>query len=153
MAMLVDTGVLPRAFVNSDPECASIRAAIQILMRRKELLYTTFQNVAEFCNVSTRTASARGGYGLTIKIVDARIAFIERLCLRVSENDDSYRIWRQLISKYQVNGVAVHDARLVAIMLAHNIQNVLTLNDRDFQRYASEGISVVSPRSIVAEAQ
>jgi predicted nucleic acid-binding protein len=41
----------------------------------------------------------------------------------------------------------VHDARLVAAMLAHGVPQLLTLNDRDFARYA--GISVVHPRDLV----
>ncbi len=150
MAVLIDTGVLLRAFVTADPQCAPIRAAIQKLRRQSETLCTTFQNVAEFCNVSTRPLSARGGYGLSVKVVDARIAFIERLCLRLSENDQSYQQWRRLISKYDVIGVAVHDARLVATMLTYGIKQVITVNDRDFRRYEPEGITAITPQSVVA---
>lgn len=61
------------------------------------------------------------------------------------ENERAYQNRKQLIAKYQVSGVAVHDARLVAMMLAHDVNRVLTINDRDFSRYAPDGIVVLLP--------
>lgn len=109
----------------------------------------SFQNVAEFINVSTRPTSARGGYGLPVKIVQARVAFIERLCRRLVEDDEVYQYWKHLVFKYNVTGVAVHDARLVAIMLAYRMKQVLTVNDRDFRRYEPEGITAVTPQALI----
>jgi hypothetical protein len=43
-----------------------------------------------------------------------------------------------------------HDARLVARMLVWQIENILTLNSRDFQRYQTEGINLVTPACIIA---
>jgi len=45
-------------------------------------------------------------------------------------------------------GVQVHDAHLVATMLAHNITHILTFNTFDFARYAPEGIVAVDPASV-----
>jgi predicted nucleic acid-binding protein len=149
MPVLVDTGVLLRAFVKADPHCRPIRTALQRLRRQDEELVASFQNVAEFINVSTRPTSARGGYGLPIKMVQARVGFIERLCRRLVEDDEAYQNWKHLVFKYNVTGVAVHDARLVAIMLAHGIKQVLTVNDRDFRRYEPEGIMAVTPQALI----
>jgi hypothetical protein len=55
---------------------------------------------------------------------------------------------KRLIARYGVVGKQVHDARLVAMMLTWQVENLLTLNDRDFQRYAPEGITIVTPASI-----
>jgi predicted nucleic acid-binding protein len=153
MPVLLDTGILLRAFVPADPDCGPIRSALRQLRRQNEELFTTFQNVAEFYNVSTRPVTARGGYGLPVKTVEARVAFIERLGPRMIENDDVYRQWKRLISNYKVTGVAVHDARLVAMMLAHGVGRVLTVNDRDFRRYEPEGIGVLTPQMLVEEAR
>ena len=149
MPVLVDTGILLRAFVKADPNCEPIRVALLKLRRQNEELIVAFQNVAEFFNVSTRPFSSRGGYGLPVKMVQARVSFIERLCGRVSEDDQTYQQWKHLASKYDLAGVAVHDARLVAIMLTHGIQRVLTINDRDFRRYEPEGISAITPQMLV----
>jgi len=43
--------------------------------------------------------------------------------------------WRTLLVKYDISGVPVHDARLAA-MRVHGVAKILTLNDRDFARYA-----------------
>jgi predicted nucleic acid-binding protein len=145
MPALVDTGILLRVFVKADPHCGPIRATLRQLRRQNEELVATFQNVAEFFNVSTRPYSARGGYGHSVGVVQTRVNFIERLCRRLSEDDQSYLRWKYLVSKYNLTGVAVHDARLVAIMLTHGVMSVLTINDRDFRRYEPEGISILTP--------
>jgi predicted nucleic acid-binding protein len=149
MGILLDTGILLRAFVRADPLNEPIRQAFALYRRQHEELLTTFQNVAEFSNVSTRPVSARGGYGIPVAKVTLRIRFIERLCRRLFENERSYEIWRQLIDRYDVTGVAVHDARLVAMMMAHGVDRILTANDRDFRRYEPEGIAIVTPESAI----
>lgn len=152
MGVLIDTGILLRAFVLSDPHCQPIRESFRLLRRQREEFFTSFQNVAEFTNVSTRPASARGGYGLSSLKVESRVRFIERLCRLVTEDPVAYAQWKQLVAKYQVSGVAIHDTRLVAAMLTHNVRRVLTLNEGDFRRYESEGIEVVTPKALLSKA-
>lgn len=150
MSILLDTGILLRAFVKADPLNPSIRQAIVEYRRQREDLVTAFQNVAEFSNVSTRPVSARGGYGIPVAKVALRVRFVERLCRRLFENERSYEIWRHLIDRYDLSGVSVHDARLVAIMQAHGVDRILTTIERDFRRYEPEGIVVVTPQSAAA---
>jgi len=42
--------------------------------------------------------------------------------------------------------VKVHDAKIVAAMKAHDIDNLLTYNTSDFKRY--DGIGAISPKDI-----
>src|SRR5471032_1355553 len=98
--------------------------------------------MAEFWNVSTRPID-KNGYGLSLERVAKRLALIERICDVVTEDDDSYRIWKGLLTAHAVAGVAVHDARLVSVMLSHGVLSVFTLNERDFRRY--NDISIVTP--------
>ena len=42
----------------------------------------------------------------------------------------------QLLAAYRVAGKQVHDANLVATMLAHGITRLLTFNAADFNRFA-----------------
>jgi predicted nucleic acid-binding protein len=144
MSVLVYTGILLRVFVKADPLNRSIRDALRKLRIENEELVTTFQNVAEFCNVSTRPVSARGGYGIPMTKVGMRVRFVERICRVLFENERSYSIWKNLVTKYDVSGVAAHDARLVAMMKAHSIDQILTVNDRDFRRYEPEQIVVLT---------
>jgi hypothetical protein len=53
------------------------------------------------------------------------------------------------VEEYDVIGKQVHDARLVAVMLAWQIENLLTLNDRHFRRFEPEGIAIVTPSDLV----
>ena len=61
------------------------------------------------------------------------------------DSADVYPVWRQLIVKYNVSGVQVHDARLVATMLVHDVKHILTFNTQDFTRYMPEEIIAVDP--------
>ena len=150
MPTLVDTRILLRGFVQKDPQYREKRRALVKLRRRGEVLLTSFQNIAEFVNVSTRPTSARGGYGLSFETTDIRVRFIESVCHVVTENPSSYDRWRELIARYGVSGVTVHDARLVALMLVHGAQQLLTLNERDFRRYEPEGIIIATPQSLIS---
>lgn len=60
-----------------------------------------------------------------------------------------FEIWRDLVTGLQVRGSKVHDARLVAVMLASEIRKVLTFDLKDFRRYRSYGIRAVSPADVV----
>ena len=44
-------------------------------------------------------------------------------------------MWRRLVLGYKIEGVSVHDARLVAFMIVHQVPRLLTLNIRDYKRY------------------
>ena len=87
--------------------------------------------------VDSRPPSARGGYGLSIAEAEHRLRIIERLFSVATETPTSYTFWRNLVRTYAVQGVQVHDARLVALMQAHSITHILTLNLADFVRYQS----------------
>ncbi|HJT34679.1 MAG TPA: hypothetical protein VJ783_21815 [Pirellulales bacterium] len=54
---------------------------------------------------------------------------------------------RLVVALQGVTGVAVHDARLVSVMLSHGVSDIFTLNERDFRRYP--GISILAPGNVV----
>ncbi|HLM81172.1 MAG TPA: hypothetical protein VK302_11125, partial [Terriglobales bacterium] len=53
-----------------------------------------------------------------------------------SENAASYALWKTLVIDNRVSGVQVHDARLVAVMRTHNIEQIMTFNVSDFTRFS-----------------
>jgi predicted nucleic acid-binding protein len=101
--------------------------------------------MAEFWTVSTRPPE-RHGYGLTPLEADRRARRIERAFTWLPDGEAVSREWRRLIVAHAVFGVQVYDARLVAVMEVHDVTHLLTLNDRDFARYA--GITVVHPSQV-----
>lgn len=148
MSSLLDTGILLRLADRRDEQHETVFRAVQSLISRREELLITTQNVAEFCNVATRPVD-NNGLGLAPDdALDLLEQQIEPICSILSEPDEAYAELKRLIAKYGVTGKQVHDARLVATMLVWQIENVLTLNERDFRRYESEGITIVTPTSI-----
>lgn len=149
MATLVDTCILLRAFDAHFLECRLIRQALRKALSEGDKLLVTVQNMAEFWNVMTRPLT-NNGQGLSPGQAKRRLAIVERLCEVVSEDRTSYSHWKRLVDELTVTGVAVHDARLVAVMLSLGVTRVLTLNDRDFRRYEQEGIGATTPQFYVA---
>ena len=151
MQYLIDAGVWLRLFDRTDSEHANIRTALQRLRSARHSLATCAQNIAEFWNVSTRPKTARGGYGKSVDVTERRVEFIERFATVLDDSPAAYRQWRDLLSQYHIQGTAVHDARLVALMHTVGIQSIVTLNVGDFARY--QGISVSQPRDIAVNLQ
>jgi predicted nucleic acid-binding protein len=135
MPYLIDTGVLLRIFDGEDPEYQIVQAMLKAIRRTGEELLTTSQNISEFWNVSTRPSTARGGYGKSIEATNRRVEFIEHFGTILSEPPEAYAEWRSLVLKHEVQGVQVHDARIVALMNVSKIDSIITLNRKDFTRY------------------
>lgn len=149
MRVLVDTGILLRVFDRTDPEHQrAIFRALRKLWSDGDELVTTAQNIAEFWNVSTRVATARGGFGLPVGVVEQRVKVIERLGAVLPFTTQAYQQWRSLLINYQIVGVSVHDARIVASMQEANITHILTLNDADFRRYSD--VSILMPKDVTS---
>ncbi len=150
MDYLIDTSVLLRLFDANDPENPAIRMALRLLLANGQSLVTRPQNIAEFWCVSTRPSTARGGYGQTLAATQRRVEFIERWGTILPESAATYVLWRALLTTYRIQGVAVHDARLVAMMQSLQISHILTLNKSDFLRYA--GLTVLTPAELLASS-
>jgi predicted nucleic acid-binding protein len=61
MLILADSGVFLRLMERNDPQHVAIRAMVSSLIARGDELVVATQNMAEFWNVCTRPAIARGG--------------------------------------------------------------------------------------------
>ncbi len=147
MIYLTDTNVLLRIAQPTNPDYNTAKAAVHQLKENGHHLYATPQNFVEFWNASTRPID-RNGFGFTPSKTDALLKHVEQLFPLLPDLPDMYAEWRQLVVNYGVSGVQVHDARLVATMLIHDVKHILTFNTRDFTRYAPEGIIAVDPANI-----
>ena len=153
MSFLLDSGILLRLADEHDPQHDLVETAVGILGNQREDLYITTQNIAEFWNVATRPA-VNNGLGLPPATVAGLFDdTIEPICAVLVELDTLAVEFRRLLTKYDVIGKQVHDARLVAMMVSWQINNVLTLNERNFRRYEPEGLAVISPASLITPGQ
>jgi len=146
-AYLLDTNVLLRLYQPNSPEFSPIRRAINSLHRANAALYYLSQNLVEFWNVSTRPI-AQNGYGLSPGETDKVARQIEKAFILLPDVERIHHEWRRLVLVYGVSGTKVHDARIVAAMIVHGVHHILTLDGRDFERYAE--IEMVSPEDIPA---
>jgi predicted nucleic acid-binding protein len=148
MRYLFDSGMLLRLGHRLDPGHSAARSALRVLRNRGDSVVSAPQNVAEFWNVATRPLAARGGYGLTFQETKKRLRMLERVLTVLPDAAATYSIWKGLIVAHAVRGVQVHDARLVAFMQAHGVNDIVTFNSKDFTRYA--GINVHTPAAFAA---
>jgi len=146
MAYLVDSNVFVRLLHRTDPHHELMRTAVRTLWGQGETLYFTSQNLGEFWSVCTRPATLRGGYGLPVAEVNRRARCIERCYSLLPDTVGVHAEWRRLLVTHAVQGVSVHDARLVAAMKVHDITHILTLDDKDFARYTE--IAAVHPQNV-----
>ena len=148
MDYLIDTGILLRLFDNSDLLCPAIRQSLRHLRRKGHRFFVTQQNIAEFWNVSTRPQSSRGGFGQSISVTARRIAFIEGITRILTESEQSFTVWKNLVFEHGIRGSSVHDARLVAVMKATGIPTIVTLDLDDFFRFTE--ITAKGPTELLA---
>ena len=146
MRYLLDTGILLRLVNRQSAMHAQIREAVRLLKVQGHETVSTYQNRAEFWNVCTRPETARGGMGLTLDETRRRLRTIERITNLLPDNPDAYFRWRELVTAHDIQGVQVHDAKLVALMSVHGLTHLLTLNARDFTRYGH--ITAVAPEQV-----
>jgi predicted nucleic acid-binding protein len=146
MAYLVDTNVALRLSSIADPEYRLVTNAVAALSARGETLYYTQQTRREFWNVCTRPTRVNGR-GMTTAEVVVALRLVENFLLYLPDTPATGPVWYRLVQQYDVIGKAVHDAQLVASMLANGITHILTLNGADFQRYSGE-ITAVHPRDV-----
>jgi predicted nucleic acid-binding protein len=123
----------------------SATTAISILLKRGEELYITPQNLIEFWNVCTRPKN-KNGLGYSITETREEVAKLKTMFPLLLDTSAIYPEWERLVSTYQVKGVNVHDARLVAAMLIHGLTHILTFNIEDFRRYVE--ITPVNPGDV-----
>ena len=147
MIYLVDTNVLLRFSRHDDPRYQIVQDAMHKLEAEGHQLRTTAQNFAEFWNVATRPID-QNGFGHTLFETEQLLLGLEKFFALLPDSDEMYPIWRQLVVDYEVLGVQVHDARLVAAMLVHDVKHILTFNTRDFTRYTDKGIMAVDPAAV-----
>ena len=145
MACLVDTNILVRLAVPADPRHLAARSAVESLV--EDGLYVASQNFIELWNVATRPVE-NNGLGQPIAVADQVLRELERTFLRLPEPAEIYDYWRELVVRFGVSGVKVHDARLIALMLANDIVRILTFNAGDFRRFEVLGIRAVDPGEI-----
>jgi len=137
----VDTNVLVYATATSAPFRDRARAAL-VRLAADEQLSVSRQILREYVAVMTRPQTWGRALSLAEAMTDA--AVFER---RFTVLKDGQLVWDQLMDLsrlYSFGGRQVHDANVVATMLAHDERRLLTFNEADFRRFTPL-IEVITP--------
>jgi predicted nucleic acid-binding protein len=147
---LIDTNIWLRGVQHAAPHHMAAVEALATLLAQGNDVFITTQNLIEFWSVASRPIESNG-LGWSVEAVRQEI---DRLLVQFPLLDDTAAIfshWLQIVSTYRVVGRRVHDARLVAVMLAHDVTHLLTFNRDDFRQF--DMITVVCPADISASLE
>lgn len=145
MSCLVDTNILTGITDRHGARHSVCKRALETFRRRGEALYIGAQNASEFWAVATRPEAANG-LGLLPAQAEAELWDLEKTVTWLEEPPELGVRWRELVNRYEVRGKQAHDARLVAFMLCHGLDQILTLNTDDFARYTE--ITALHPSAV-----
>jgi predicted nucleic acid-binding protein len=137
----VDTNLLVYAAARGAPFRDRARTALAGAAAGEPLSLSR-QIMREYLAVMTRQQTWGKPLTLTEAMADAA-AIVQRFVIL----EDGPSVWNQLIQLsrvYSFGGRQVHDANVVATMLAHGERRLLTFNEADFRRFSAL-IEVITP--------
>ena len=119
--------------------------AVESLLARGADVFITAQNLIEFWAVATRPLAVNG-FGWGPQDAALQVEQLLDLFQLLEETPAVFPNWLSLVTSHAIIGKRVHDARLVAVMQAHGITNLLTFDTDDFKSYP--GIILIHPTSL-----
>ena len=132
--VLLDTNVLLAATDETRTEHGDALETINIWPASGMVLYCSGQILREYLAVATRPVDLNGlGMSRTDAVSNVR-ALRSRLNLLAEDVKVSDRLL-QLLDAVDCTGKQLHDANVVATMLVHGIDTVVTINVGDFARF------------------
>jgi predicted nucleic acid-binding protein len=145
MAYLSDTSVVLRLSQPHHPLNFVVRQCFKKLEKDGEELVIVPQVLIEFWTVATRPTDVNG-LGFTINEAERELENLQKLFKVLPENEKIFDEWKTLVIKHKVSGKPTHAARIAAAMIAHKVENILTLNPGDFKRFTE--IKAIKPQDI-----
>ena len=148
MRYLIDTNVLLRWSDIGAPEHQQCSNALSVIEDRGDAAFVCAQTLIEYYAVATRPLTVNG-LGFASEAARQNLLDILQVLDCLLEPAGIAEKWLDLIAATHVLGKQAHDARLAALMLAHGVTQLLTLNPSDFTRY--QGIMPVTPAELVSQ--
>jgi predicted nucleic acid-binding protein len=146
MRILLDTNILTRLIEPTHSMHLDARDATRALAIQGHNLCIVPQNLYELWVVCTRP-TANKGLGKSTAEAGTELANLKSLFTLLDDTPALFPMWEQLVTANSVVGKVAHDARLVAAMMVHGIDHILTFNHADFQRFAN--IAVLTPSAVL----
>jgi len=131
MSIFVDTNILVYFKTLKSPFFDKANTKLIQLYIDNEL-YISNQIIKEYLVTMTRLSADNN---LELFLKDAYY-FSEKFNF-LYESKESKKILLEIIARFKVKGRQIHDANIVATMLANNIKNLFTHNVKDFERFSN----------------
>ncbi len=131
---MLDTNVLLAATDEGRVEHGQALEIVNDWPGRGTTLYTSGQIMREYLAVATRPA-ARNGLGLDLADALANVHALRGRTSLLAEDGKVADRLLALLNDVACSGKQVHDANVVATMLVHGIDTIVTINLDDFARF------------------
>lgn len=131
--VFIDTNILVYATIVGAPFHNQARQALQTSWDNEDTLWISRQILREYAMVVTRPQTFMQPLKSEVAIQQLQ-SFMTQFQI-ADDNAGVTTQWLNLIKTIGVNGKQVHDANIVATILAYNISHLLTHNMADFNRY------------------
>lgn len=132
-SLFIDTNILIYANIATAPLHERALNAIVTAHHSKRSMWISRQVLREFIVVRTRPQTFA-----KISTPDSIIERVRYLEEHFQVADDTAAVTIQLIKligQYKIGGKQIHDANIVATMIAYDIPCLLTCNTKDFERF------------------
>ena len=127
--VLLDTNVL---IYSIDEESKYFKKVQDLISEQNIDLFTTSKNLSEFLAAITRFPVN----SLSLKNALTVIQDFKTFFTVLYPNEKSYKIFIDLLKKYEPTGLQIHDFEIISIALACQIDTIATFNIKDFKRVA-----------------
>lgn len=138
---LFDTNVLLYLANPQAPEHTRAKAAMAEFLANGQCPVIAGQILLEFWTVATRPVQANGLGWSTTQAFQQIETFRKRFTL-LEEPTAVVDLWLGIVVSHDLKGKRIHDAHLLATMMANGVALLLTFNPSDFP--AVDGISIVA---------
>lgn len=134
---VLDTNVLLAATDQGRAVHARALAALNDWPAAGTTLYTSGQILREYLSVATRPTQ-QNGFGMTRSDAVSNVRTLRGRLRHLTENEKVADRLLTLLDDIECTGRQIHDANVVATMLVHGIDTVVTINVGDFTRYTEQ---------------
>jgi predicted nucleic acid-binding protein len=145
MRYLLDTNIVLRLANEDAEEHALTNDAVEGMIAGADEPLLVPQCIYEFWNVCTRPVRVNG-LGWEVERTRLEVDRLLGLFPLLPDTPRVFSYWLELVTRYQVSGKQVHDARLAATLKVHGVEGLLTLNVTDFKRF---DLKAVRPNEVL----
>ncbi len=130
--ILLDTNILVRLANAKDVDYKTTHSAIAGCRKNGKQLFIANQSLHEFWVVATRPPH-KNGMGMSTVKVDQYVGRFLRVFTPLTDPDQLFSEWRNLVNAHGITGLRAYDVRLAAIVKTFGLWGLMTYNLADFK--------------------